>query len=177
MSSLDAKSAPLLLLPAALLLLAAAVLYWGPVRGYVVSCERTVQVVCSLERTEASGPTRTLVPLGTDASAVVRVQKLRRGSRVLLYLEAPPQSVFAAEFEDGDAQATATAAAAQLNRVLHGSTPGPVRIEVTPPPLYRWLSWAVISFMGLLLLAAYRQARSRPAEQGTNRPPQVPGAP
>ncbi|MBF5041675.1 hypothetical protein FGE12_04680 [Aggregicoccus sp. 17bor-14] len=157
----DATTVPFLILTA-LLVLGAAMLHWMPVRGYAVSCERTSQVVCSLERTEATGPTRTLVPLGEGASAVVRVQQPRRGhSRVLLYLEAPATSVFAAEFEDSDAYDTANAAAAQLNRVLRSSAPGQARIEVVPPPLYRWLAWGGLAFMALLILAGYRATRSR----------------
>jgi hypothetical protein len=165
----DLRLAPLAVL-AVLLVLGAALLYCAPVHRYVVACEHgTSDVVCVLERqparTTGGGAQRWRVPLGTAAAAVVRKMPQRRGpARVLLYLESPGREapVFAAEFEGADASVAATVAAAQLNRVLRG-TAGPgaaARVEAEAPPILRWVAWAGLGVMGLLVLAAYRHVRA-----------------
>jgi hypothetical protein len=169
----DPRLAPLVVL-AVLLVLGAVLLYRAPVHRYVVACEQTTSdVVCVLERQQAGargeGTQRWRVPLGTDASAAVRNMPQRRGpARVLLYLESPGRGapVFAAEFEGADASADAAAAAAQLNRVLRG-TAGPgaaARVEAAAPPILRWVAWAGLGVMGLLVLAAYRHVRAPVAD-------------
>lgn len=157
------KAVPFLVLTL-LLGLGTAMLYQAPVRRYVVACERTTRVSCILEQSRTGRAQRDLVPLDAGGSAVVRVMPQRRGrARVLLYLETPARSVFAAEFEGQDAAATAAGAAAQLNGVLQATTPMSARIEAVAPPLLRWLSWGALGVMGLLILAGYREARRRPA--------------
>lgn len=163
MPRLDAKLVPYFVLTL-LLGLGIVMLYQVPVRRYTVACERTAQATCILERSRAGRAYRTSVPLDSGASAVVRLMPQRRGSaRVLLYLETPVRSVFAAEFEGADAASAAAGAAAQLNEVLQGTTRTAARIEAVPPPLLRWLSWGALGVMGLLILAGYREARRRPA--------------
>ncbi len=155
------KTTPLLVL-AILLGLGAVMLYRAPVQRYVVACERTTQVACILEQTRSVGTQRLRVPLGANASAVVRVVPQRRGTaRVFLYLESMPDAIFAAEFEGKDAATAAEAAAAQLNRVLKASTPAVARVDAVPPQLFRWFAWAALGVMGLLVLAGYRDVRSR----------------
>lgn len=63
----------ILVLLAALWVLGAGMLYSAPVRGYVVTCERTSDLSCVLEQTGASGMRRTTVPLPNGAAAVVRI--------------------------------------------------------------------------------------------------------
>ena len=156
------RTAPFVVL-ALLFGLGALMLYQAPVHRYVVACERTTQVACVLEQARTAGTQRWHVPLGPDASAVVRVMPQRRGpARVLLYLASPTHAVFAAEFEGEDAAAVASGAAERLNRVLRGTTPMAARIEAVAPPLLRWLAWGALGVMGLLILAGYREARCRP---------------
>lgn len=148
---------------AVLWVLGAAMLYWAPVRGYAVACERTTDLACVLERTGASGTRRTLVPLPGGAVAVVRILVQRRGaSRVLLELQTPDQAIFAAEFEGADAGSAAEAAAAQLNTVLRAPVaPARARITAAPPPIYRIAAWSGLGVMGLIILAGVREARRR----------------
>lgn len=143
---------------AVLCALGAAILYWAPVRSYAVSCERTAALACVLEQTGASGTHRTFVPLPAGAAAVVRILPRRRGaSRVILELQTPGQSVFAAEFEGADADSAADAAAAQLNTVLRAhAAPALARITATPPPVYRIAAWSGLAVMGLIILALMR---------------------
>ena len=141
----------------------AAMLYLAPVHGYAVTCERTTDLTCVLERTNASGTRRIVMPLPRGAAAVVRIVPRPRGaSRVMLQLEAPDQSVFAAEFEGADANDAADAAAAQLNTVLRGRTaPGRVRITAAPPATYKVAAWSGLGVMGLVVLAGVRETRRR----------------
>lgn len=138
--------------------LGAAMLYWVPVKGYAVSCVRTTDLACVLEQTGASGTRRTFVPLPAGAAAVVRIMPRRRGaSRVILELQAPGRSVFAAEFEGADADSAADAAAAQLNAVLRARTaPARARITAAPPPVYKIGAWSGLAVMGLIILAGLR---------------------
>lgn len=156
----DPRLAPLAIL--ALLLCACAVMvYRAPMHRYVVACERTTRAECVLEQTGSEGTQRWRVPLGPDASAVVRVLPQRRGpARILLYLASHAQAVFAAEFEGGDAATDAAAAAAQLNHVLRASAPVAARVEVVPPPVFRWLAWVGLVVTGLLIGAVYWKVRS-----------------
>ena len=148
---------------AASCVLGAAMLYWAPVRGYAVTCERTTDLTCVLEQTRASGTRRTAVLLPRGAAAVVRIVPRRRGaSRVMLELETPDQSVFAAEFEGADADSAADAAAAQLNTVLRARTaPARVRITVAPPAVYKVAAWSGLGVMVLILLVGVRDTRRR----------------
>ena len=143
---------------AVLCALGAAMLHWAPVRSYAVSCERTASLACVLEQTGASGTRRTFVPLPAGAAAVVRILPRRRGaSRVILELQTPGQSIFAAEFEGADADSAADAAAARLNAVLRGhSAPALARITAAPPPVYRIAAWSGLGVMGLIILALAR---------------------
>lgn len=143
----------------------AAMLYVAPVRNYTVTCDRTTDLRCVLERTEASGPRRTVVPLAEGATAAVRILPRRRGpSRVTLELHTPQEAFFAAEFEGANADSDADAAAAELNAVLRGRTaPAHARVVITPPPMYRIASWFGLAVMGLLILAIANGARGRAA--------------
>lgn len=149
---------------AGLCILGAVMLYRAPVGNYAVACERTTVLSCVLERTDASGTRRTVVPLRDGAAAVVRILPRPRGtSRVMLELQTPSQSVFAAEFEGAGADSAADAAAAQLNTVLRARTmPGRARITVSPPPLYRIAAWCGLGVMGLIILAGVRGPGARP---------------
>ena len=153
----------ILVVLAVLCVLGAAMLYWAPARGYAVTCERTTDLACVLERTGASGTRRTLVPLPNGGAAVVRILPRRRGaSRVMLELQTPDQSVFAAEFEGADADSAADAAAAQLNALLRARTaPARVRITVAPPPAYKIAAWSGLGVMGLIILTGVREIRRR----------------
>lgn len=160
MSSIDLRR--VLFLVFALLLGAAAVMvYRMPVQRYVVACERTTQVACTLEQATNTETRRWNVALGADATANVRLMPQRRGGpRVLLYLTSAAGAIFAAEFEGGDAVITAEAAAAQLNQVLRASTPGSTRVVAAPPSLFRWAAWGMLAVMGLLIIAGYRNVSS-----------------
>ena len=146
-----------------LCVIGAVMLHWAPVSGYAVTCERTTDLSCVLERTEASGAHRTVGPLPDGASAVVRIlPRPRGGSRVILELQTPDESVFAAEFEGADADSAADAAAAKLNTVLRARTaPAHARITVAPPPAYRIAAWSGIGVMALVILAGLRETRRR----------------
>ena len=148
---------------AVLCVLGTAMLYWAPVKGYAVTCERTTDLVCVLEQTGASGTRRTLVPLPAGAAAVVRILPRRRSaSRVMLELQTPDQSVFAAEFEGADADRAADAAAAQLNTVLRArAATARARITVAPPPAYKIAAWSGLGVMALIILAGVRETRRR----------------
>jgi hypothetical protein len=147
---------------AILLGLGAVMLYRAPIQRYVVACERTTHVACVLEQARATRTQRWHRSLGANASAVVRVVQPRRGTaRVFLYIESAAGAMFAAEFEGNDADTDAEAAAAQLNRVLEGTTPGVARVEAAPPPLYRRFAWGALGVMGMLVLAGYRDVRAR----------------
>lgn len=148
---------------ALLCVLGAAMLYRAPVRGYAVACERTTDLACVLEQRGASGTRRTLVPLPSGAAAVVRILPRRRGaSRVMLQLQTPSQSVFAAAFEGADADSAADATAARLNTVLRARTaPARVRITVAPPPADRIAAWSGLGVMGLIILTGMRETRRR----------------
>jgi hypothetical protein len=76
---------------------------------------------------------------------------------VFLYLESPSQAVFAAEFEGSAAVSEAEDARTQLNRVFSSPISASARIEVRPPPYLRWMAWDGIGFLGLLVLAIYRE--------------------
>jgi hypothetical protein len=153
------RTAPFALL-ALLLGVCAVMVYRAPVQRYVVACERATQVVCVLEQGRNTASERQRIPLDPGSSAVVRLRPQRRGpARVLLYLESPAHPVFAAEFEGSAALLEAEAAATKLNTVLRTSTPASARIEAVPPPIFRWLSWAGLAVMGLLVVAGYWKVR------------------
>ena len=143
--------------------LGATMLYRAPIRGYAVTCERTTDLTCVLEQTRASGTRRTIVLLPRGAAAVVRIVPRRRGaSRVMLELQTPDQSLFAAEFEGADADSAADAAAAKLNTVLRvRPAPARVRITVAPPAAYKVAAWSGLGVIGLIILAGVRQTRRR----------------
>lgn len=108
---------PLVAVLLALMLLGGALmLLRGTAQAYRVSCRKAQQIMCEVERETASGKQTSRIPLGAEATAVVRVEARRRGgSRVFLYLSSGSQKAFAAEFEGGNADADAQAAAAKLN--------------------------------------------------------------
>lgn len=149
-----------LLLP--LLVGAAALAFWGPVRGYDVRCAKEARITCTLGRDTASGVTSHAFALASPARADVRVQPVRRGpDRILLYLVSAPHEVFAAEFEGSDAYAQAQAAAEQLNTLFAAGQPGAVHIEVKPPAYLQWMMWAGIALLGLITGAAHHALRPR----------------
>jgi len=151
-----------------LLVGAAALAFWGPVRGYDVRCTKEARITCTLGRDTASGATSHAFKLASPSRADVRVQPVRRGpDRILLYLVSAPHDVFAAEFEGTDAYAQAQAAAAQLNTLFAASQPGAVHIEVKPPAYLQWVLWGGVVILGLLVAAA---ARAVPRDRG---PPQL----
>jgi hypothetical protein len=134
------------------------VVYWVPVHGYSVSCEKARQISCAIEQETSSGLHRWDVQLGTKVLAAFRVEPRRRGSpRVLLYLDSSTQTIFAAEFEGGAAVANAQAAAVQLNQVFLSSNPASVRVEARPPSYLRWLAWGGLGFFSLLVFIIYRE--------------------
>ena len=163
---------------AAMLIGAAAMVYWLPVQGYGVACEKSEQIFCQLERDTSQGLRSSQVALGTTAIATVEVKPRRRGSsRVLLYLKSSSQAVFAAEFEAAAAVAQAEAAAAELNRVFSSVTPASVRVVVRPPPYLKWLAWGGVCFLGIFVLVIYRELFSvarRPDD--SSQPPPLHGA-
>jgi hypothetical protein len=137
---------------------AAAMVYWAPVHAYGITCSKAQQISCAIDRETAGGVNSWQVPLGAQTHAAVRVEPQRRGSaRVFLYLESPAQAVFAAEFEGSAAVSEAESACAQLNRVFSSTSPTSARIEVRPPSYLRWMAWGGIGFLGLLVLAVYRE--------------------
>lgn len=141
---------------------AAALAFWGPVRGYDVRCTKDARITCTLGRDTASGATSHAFALASPARADVRVQPVRRGpDRILLYLVSAPHDVFAAEFEGTDAYAQAQAAAARLNALFAASEPGAVHIEVKPPAYLQWMLWAGVALLGLITGATYHALRPR----------------
>ena len=142
----------------AILVGGAALIQYGPVRGYEVTCSRQQQVACLLERDTATGPMAWQVPMEADARARVEVRRYRRGSpRTFLYIDSGDRSVFAAEFEGATAHADAQAAAARLNRVFRSAVPASVRVEARPPSFMRPLVWAGFAFFGLLVAVILRE--------------------
>lgn len=112
----------------------AALIHFGPVRGYVISCNKAQLISCLLQQDTSSGLRSWQVPLGTSATAAVQVKTHRRSQpRVFLYLDTQTRSVFAAQFEGGDDVGRAQAAAARLNQVFASSVPASARIEVRAP--------------------------------------------
>lgn len=149
-----------------LLVGAIAVAYWGPVRGYAVSCEKASQVSCTLERETSRTVQKWQVPMGDEVSASVQVEPRRRGSaRVLLYLHAGTERYFAAEYESASAEADARAAAAALNRLFHSPWPGSIRLEVRPPAYLWWGIWGGIAVLGLFVGILYRELTARQAQR------------
>ena len=143
---------------AAMVLGGAALIHFGPVHGYVISCDKTQQITCGLQRDTSQELQYWQVPLGASATATVQVKTNRRSRpRVFLYLNSDAQSVFAAEFEDGDAAAHAHATAARLNQLFSSATPASLRIEVRPPSHMKPLIWGGFGFFVLLVLVIYRE--------------------
>ena len=147
----------------------AALIHWGPVRGYVIACDKTQAITCELQRDTAQGVKSWQVSLGADAAATVHVKHSRRGpSRIFLYLKSGAQSVFAAEFEGSDAVAQAQSAADRLNQVFASPTPVSLRLELGPPPHMWALLWGGFGFLVLLVLVTLRklfQVEARPNER------------
>lgn len=136
----------------------AALIHLGPIRGYVIACDKTQVITCVLQRDTAQGAKSWQVSLGADAAATVHVKPSRRGpSRVFLYLNSGAQSVFAAEFEDSDAVAQAQRAADRLNQVFSSPTPVSLRLELGPPPHMGALLWGGFGFFMLLVLVILRK--------------------
>lgn len=143
---------------AAMVVGGAALIYFGPVQSYNINCDKAQQITCVLQRHSSQEPQSWRVALGTSATATVQVKTYRRGQpRVFLYLTSGAQSVFAAEFEDGDALTHAHATAAKLNQVFTSATPASYHIEVRPPSYMRLLIWGGFGFFVLLVLVIYRE--------------------
>ena len=159
---------------AAMLIGATAMVYWLPVYGYDVACEKSEQIACTLEREMSSGREIRKVALGTEVIAKVNVEPRRRGaSRVLLYLNSSSPAVFAAEFEGGSAVAEAEAAAAELNRAFTAAAPASARIEARTPSYLRWLAWGGICLLATLVMVIFRElfrTDRRPADSPTPTP-------
>ncbi len=143
---------------AAMLVGATAMVYWLPVYGYGVACEKSEQIACSLERETSNGREIRTLALSTEVVATVNVQPRRRGvSRVFLYLNSSSPAVFAAEFEGGSAVAEAETAAATLNRAFNSTNPASARVEARTPSYLRWLAWGGICLLAMLVLAICRE--------------------
>ena len=143
---------------AAMLVGATAMVYWLPVYGYDVACEKSEQIYCTLERETFNGRELRKLALGTEFVAAVNVQPRRRGaSRVFLYLNSSLPAVFAAEFEGGSAVAEAETAVATLNRAFNSTNPTSAHVEVRTPSYLRWLAWGGICLLAMLVLAIYRE--------------------
>lgn len=152
-----------------MLLGGAAMLLRAPARGYVVTCTKSPQISCMIERETSDGTHSWQVPLGSDAAAVVRVEPRRRGgSRVFLYLSSGSREVFAAEFEGGTAVADAYAAATKLNGVFVSGSMVTARVEVRPPAYLRWLAWGGLGVMALLVVVIYRELFRRAAVRSSS---------
>lgn len=96
--------------------------------------------------------------VGSRCRGYGEVKTYRRSSpRVFLYLNSGDQSVFAAEFEGGDAEPEAHAAVARLNQVFSSITAASARIEVRPRSFMRPLIWGGFGFFMLLVLVIYRE--------------------
>ena len=138
-----------------------------PVSRYTVRCTRSVEPQCALEQRRATGATTTLVPLppGDLATATVKIVVPRRsGPRVLLYLQSPARSYFAAEFEGSDAGDSAFAAARRLNAFLTTPAAPHFVLVVRPPSIFRWLAGVALAVTALLVALASRGRRNqRPA--------------
>ena len=143
---------------AAMLVGATAMVYWLPVYSYVVACEKSEQVACTLERETSNGREIRKIALGTEVVATVNVQPRRRGaSRVFLYLNSSSPAVFAAEFEGGSAVAEAETAAATLNSAFNSTNPVSARVEARAPSYLRWLAWGGICLLAMLVLVIFRE--------------------
>lgn len=143
---------------AGMLLGAVAMVYRLPVQGYSVTCEKSEQISCQLERDTSEGLQTLQVALGTQAIATVEVKPRRRGpSRVFLYLNSSSQAVFAAEFEGGAAVDQANAAAAELNRLFFAASSGSARVVARPPSYLAWLAWGGVGLLGMFVLVIYRE--------------------
>ena len=144
----------------------AALIYFGPTRGYVIDCDKAQVITCVLQRDTSQGIKSWQVSLEADATATVHVKTSRRSaSRVFLYLSSGAQSVFAAEFEDSDAVAQAHMAADRLNQVFSSPTLASLRLEVGPPSHMWILLWGGFGFFVLLVLVVFRalfQSEQRP---------------
>lgn len=152
----------ILLILGVLLAIVAAVVHWGPVSSYLIECERATEVTCTLERSKASGTQSSNIHLGPGAFAKVHVvQQRRTADNIYLYIHSAEQTLFVAQFETLDPVGDAEAAAAQLNQVLHSSSPVKTRIEVQPAGYFRWLSWGGLGFTAVLLVATYLELRRR----------------
>lgn len=138
-----------------------------PVSSYAVRCTRSGAPQCALEQRRATGSTTMLVPLpaGDSATAAVKIVVPRRsGPRVLLYLQTPASSYFAAEFEGTDAGDSAFAAARRLNAFLATPAAPPIELVARPPAYPRRLAGVAIAVTALLVALAYRGAgKQRPA--------------
>lgn len=78
------------ILLAAMVVGGAALIHFGPVRGYAIKCDKAQQISCVLQRHTSSGPQSWQVPLGAGATATVQVKTYRRSRpRVFLYLNTP----------------------------------------------------------------------------------------
>lgn len=130
-----------------------------PVSHYAVRCSRVGATRCALEQGRATRARTVIVPLpGADsATATVKILVPRRsGPRVLLYLQTPARSYFAAEFEGSDAGDSAFAAARRLNVFLTTPAAPPFELVVTPPALAHRLAWVGLAVMALLIALGYR---------------------
>lgn len=146
------------ILLAAMVLGGAALIQFGGVRGYLISCSKTQKILCVLQQDTSSGLQSWQVPLGASATATVNVKTYRRSRpRVFLYLDTSAQSVFAAEFEGGDEVARAQAAAARLNQVFSSASPASVHLEVRPASYMRPLIWGGFGFFVLMALVVCRE--------------------
>jgi len=156
----------------------AALVHWGPVRKYVIECERVSDLICTVERSEATGTRRWRFQFSPDTAATIRIVPRRRSSDdVYLYLRSAEHEVFAAQFESLDGVREAEAAAAQLNQLFQSTLPAKTRVEVRPPAYFRWLSWGALSFMVLLIAVAYRKQRFDEQRTNNQYEPTSPGSP
>lgn len=136
-----------------------AVVWLLPVSHYAVRCTRSGAPRCVLEEGRAIRARTVIVPLpGADsATATVKILVPRRsGPRVLLYLQTPAHSYFAAEFEGSDAGDSAFAAARRLNVFLTTPVAPAFELVVTPPAMPRRLAWIALAVMVLLIASGYR---------------------
>lgn len=154
---------------------AAAMTYWLPASGYIVTCKKSDSINCELQREASRARPASQIALGTYAVATIKIQPRRRGpSRVFLYLSTRSQAIFAAEFEGSAAVARAEAAAAELNRVFASDSPFSARIVVRAPAYLTWLTWGGVGLLGLFVLAICRElfsARPRPGKPDKSTPP------
>ncbi|MBK4737318.1 hypothetical protein [Noviherbaspirillum pedocola] len=152
------------LLPVLAVLMAAgaAVLHWGPIKKYVIKCERASAVTCAVEQVKASSPQSWAFQLAPDATSFVRIVPRRRSSNsVYLYLRSADKEIFAAQFESNEAFTDANAASERLNRFFRDTDPDTIKIEIVPAPYIRWISWSLIAVLGLFVAATLQSAWSR----------------